>query len=177
MNHMNSTSKILLIIAIIAVFSLIASIAILGVEDMKSPKTDLDIPDKIPIPTKIIPDDYEIMKQKYDNFLIDYNKLVESQRNVIPYPINYGYVTGEGWIDTERGIVWCSNLYGHTVLIQLLFGVLNDSLDQFNALENKTPQMVELIDTKYNVLSNTISKEIKSLEYKFFQVHCASLFD
>lgn len=128
-------------------------------------------------PAKITHDEYAIMKQKYDEFLIDYNKLVESQRNVIPYPINYSYVTGEGWVDTDQGIEWCSNLSEHTDLVQLLFTELSESLDQFNTIENKTPQMIELIDTKYNVLSNTISEEIKSLEYKYFQVHCESLFE
>lgn len=127
--------------------------------------------------SKITHSDYDIMKQKYDDFLDRYNALVLSQRSLIPYPINYSYVTAEGFTDQSKGIEWCGIVDSHTGNVSSLLGELNSSLAQFEAIENKTPQLVELADKKYKVLSDVITKEVKNLKFKFAQVDCDSVLD
>ncbi len=100
------------------------------------------------------------------------NSLIDTQRNVIPYPINYSYVTGEGFTDLEKGIEWCTDLQDHTTKVQELFTELSSSLDELKAIENKTDAINVLIEDKYEVLAKVMIKEIKSLQYKSFQVDC-----
>lgn len=168
---MKSLIQILLIISvgIAAIF-----LAYFVIIDQPSPEPDaVDdpiVPDSLQ--EKIIPNEYDIMKQKYDDFLSAYYALVEAQRNVIPYPINYSHVTGEGFTDLEQGIEWCTNVISHTNDIDLLLTELNETLAVLEAIENKTPQIVELIDEKYSVLSALMTKEINNLEYSSYQVGC-----
>jgi len=121
---------------------------------------------------KITNSNFQIMKQKYDDFLDRYNALVLSQRSVIPYPINYSYVTAEGFTDESKGIEWCGIVDSHEGNVSSLLGELNSSLEQLEAIENKTPQIIELVVEKYQVLSNVITKEVKNLKFKFNQVDC-----
>lgn len=135
-------------------------------EPVKEP-IDLDS-----VKEKITDNKYEIAKQKYDNFLNAYYNLVETQRNVIPYPINYGYVTGEGWTDKNQGIAWCINIAYHTSDIDLLLTDLIYTLVELEVIENKTAQMVELVDEKYTVLSELMTEEVNNLEYRSYQMDC-----
>lgn len=127
--------------------------------------------DFVPVP-KIIISDYQIMKQKYEDFLDRYNALVLSQRDVIPYPINYSYITAEGFTDQSKGIEWCGIVNSHKANVETLLGELNLSLDQIEAIKNKTPQITKLVDEKYKVLSDVITKEVRNLKFKFAQVDC-----
>lgn len=116
--------------------------------------------------------DYEILKQKYDQFLSDYNALVLINRDVIPYPINYSYVTNEGFTDTAQGKEWCGKLVGHTGEIKSLLDALNESMAEGQALENKTPQIIKLLDEKYGVLSELMTKEIKTFDETIHKFDC-----
>ena len=188
MNYSN-----LLIISIIIIVGIsIASIAIY--EYQKEPITDPAIEtnsdedswtfendtktDEAYVPSpKITNSEYQIMKQKYDDFLDRYNALVLSQRNVIPYPINYSYVTAEGFTNESKGIEWCGIVDSHQGNVSSLLGELNSSLDQLEAIEDKTPQIIELVDEKYKVLFDVITKEVNNLKFKFNQVDCETVLD
>lgn len=119
--------------------------------------------------------DYEILKQKYDQFLSNYNALVLINRDVIPYPINYSYVSGEGFTDTAQGKEWCGKLVGHTDEIKSLLDALNESMAEGQALENKTPQIIKLLDEKYGMLSELMTKEIKTFEGKIHWFDCQTV--
>ncbi len=178
-----SPGKQILLIALGAVIiALGAAYVILGPED-----TEILVTDEIIIienkgleselnAAKITHSEYDIMKKRYDDFQSAYNELVLSQRDVIPYPIDYGYVTDKGFTDKIKGKQWCANLEGHTYNIESLLIELNQSLDKLNAIENKTPQIVKLVDEKYVVLSNLMTKEVNSLEYKYYQFDCKNVF-
>lgn len=127
-------------------------------------------------PPQLSNDYYELMQQRYDNFVKHYQSLVLSQRNVIPYPVNYSYTVEEGFTDKENGIKYCTIIDNHLANVESLFSGLNQSLDQIALIEEKSPEIIELIDVKYKVLSGVIFDEINILKYQYQGVNCDELF-
>lgn len=127
-------------------------------------------------PPLLTNDDHELLQQRFLNFVSHYQSLILAQRSVMPNAIDYTYVVEQGFTDKVEGIKYCTVIDNHLTNVVSLNSGLTKSLEQLILIEEKTPEIIDLINYKYKVLSGVMFKEINTLKYQYYSVDCDELF-